>query len=293
MGGKKAKDPRKVRTRRVCIYTFLMILALFYASAHMTLESGRRAAGAAGTGEAAGAAGTGGGAAGTGETMAGETKPAGEGNEVPGGGNGEADSGSGLVLGEGDFWCLILTNAEYPVPEDYQTDLVLKAVPGGQSVDERIYEPLTAMLNDMTAQGLSPVVCSGYRTLDKQEKLFNRKVKSYVKSGHSKQEAYDLARRTISIPGSGEHCLGLAVDIYSKSYRKLEQGFENTPEGMWLREHAQDYGFTLRYDKGKEEITGIDYEPWHFRYVGVKAAKYLKEHQLSLEEFYIKESLYG
>lgn len=276
MRGEKARDPRKVRTRRVCIYTFLMILALFYASAHMTLEAEKGGVGVYPDGaEAEGA-----------EAVEARAAEAGAGNM-------QEQAGSGLVLNEEDFWCLILTNAEYPVPEDYQQDIALKEVPGGQSVDARIYDPLSAMLNDMTASGLSPLVCSGYRTLDKQEKLFNRKVKSYVKSGHSKQEAYDLARRTISIPGSGEHCLGLAVDIYSKSYRKLETGFENTPEGIWLREHAQDYGFTLRYDKGKEDITGIDYEPWHFRYVGVKAAKYLKEHQMSLEEFYIEESLYG
>ena len=102
-----------------------------------------------------------------------------------------------------------------------------------------------------------------------------------------------MARQVLSIPGSGEHCLGLAVDIYASSYKALEIGFENTKEGKWLREHSQDYGFTLRYDRGKEEVTGIQYEPWHFRYVGVEVARYLKDNQLSLEEFYIEQSLYG
>ena len=83
------------------------------------------------------------------------------------------------------------------------------------------------------------------------------------------------------------------MDFYTRSYHQLERAFERTPEGKWLREHAQDYGFTLRYEEGKEEITGIGYEPWHFRYVGVEVAQYLKEHNLSLEEFYIEESLYG
>ena len=195
-------------------------------------------------------------------------------------------------LSPDDLWCLILTNAEYPVPEDYEVEL--KKVPGTeQYVDERIYDSLMEMIDAMKAEGLSPVVCSGYRTLDKQEKLFNRKVQSYVRKGHSKQESYELARQTISIPGSGEHCLGLAVDFYTNKYHQLETGFEKTPEGKWLRENAPDYGFTLRYDRGKEDITGIQYEPWHFRYVGVNAARYLKEHDLSLEEFYIQESLYG
>ena len=191
-----------------------------------------------------------------------------------------------------DMWCLILTNAEYPVPEDYEVEL--EAIPGTEQwVDKRIYEPLMAMIGDMKAQGLSPVVCSGYRTLDKQEKLFNRKVLSYVKAGHTKEESYNLARQTISIPGSGEHCLGLAVDFYTRKYHKLERAFEDTPESKWLMEHAQEYGFIMRYGGNKTDITGIQYEPWHYRYVGVEAAKYMKDNELSLEEFYIEQSLYG
>ena len=176
--------------------------------------------------------------------------------------------------------------------EDYEVEL--EAIPGTeQSVDKRIYEPLMAMIGDMRDQGLSPIVCSGYRTLDKQEKLFNRKVLSFVKAGHTKEESYNLARQTISIPGSGEHCLGLAVDFYTRRYHKLERAFEDTPESKWLVEHAQDYGFVMRYGENKTHITGIQYEPWHYRYVGVEAAKYMKDNDLSLEEFYIEQSLYG
>ena len=205
---------------------------------------------------------------------------------------GEMDADEGLKILPEDMWCLILTNAEYPVPEDYEVEL--EAIPGTeQSVDKRIYEPLMAMIGDMKAQGLSPIVCSGYRTLDKQEKLFNRKVLSFVKAGHTKEESYNLARQTISIPGSGEHCLGLAVDFYTRRYHKLERAFEDTPESKWLVEHAQDYGFVMRYGENKTDITGIQYEPWHYRYVGVEAAKYMKDNELSLEEFYIEQSLYG
>lgn len=205
---------------------------------------------------------------------------------------GEGDQAGVLRIAQEDMWCLILTNAEYPVPEDYEVEL--EAIPGTeQSVDRRIYEPLMAMIGDMKAQGLSPVVCSGYRTLDKQEKLFNRKVQSYVKGGHTKEESYNLARQTISIPGSGEHCLGLAVDFYTRRYHRLERAFEDTPESKWLVEHAQDYGFVMRYGENKTDITGIQYEPWHYRYVGVEAAKYMKDHDLSMEEFYIEQSLYG
>ncbi|WP_294148243.1 M15 family metallopeptidase [uncultured Clostridium sp.] len=204
------------------------------------------------------------------------------------GNSGEA----GPVIRQEDMWALILTNARYPIPEDYTVEL--KVLPGTeQSVDARIYDTTLRMISDMKAEGLRPIVCSAYRTLDRQEILFNRKVKSYVKKGYSMEAASREAQHVLSIPGSGEHCLGLAIDVCSQSYQRLEEGFEDTKEGKWLREHCADYGFILRYDKGKEESTGINYEPWHFRYVGVDVAKYIMEKGITLEEFYIEESLYG
>ncbi len=200
--------------------------------------------------------------------------------------------GMGPLIREEDMWALILTNAKYPIPEDYSVEL--KALPGTeQSVDARIYDTTVRMMSDMKAEGLRPIVCSAYRTLDKQEILFNRKVKSYVKRGYSMEDAYKEAQHVLSIPGSGEHCLGLAIDVCSQSYQKLEEGFEDTKEGKWLRENCAEYGFILRYEKGKEESTGINYEPWHFRYVGVDVARYMMEKGITLEEFYIEESLYG
>lgn len=199
---------------------------------------------------------------------------------------------TGPVIRQEDMWALILTNARYPIPEDYTVEL--KVLPGTeQSVDARIYDTTLRMISDMKAEGLRPIVCSAYRTLDRQEILFNRKVKSYVKKGYSMEAASREAQHVLSIPGSGEHCLGLAIDVCSQSYQRLEEGFEDTKEGKWLREHCADYGFILRYDKGKEESTGINYEPWHFRYVGVDVAKYIMEKGITLEEFYIEESLYG
>ena len=305
MGKKKPEDRKVVRNRRVMIYTFLLIFMLLYISAHFTVQERKTAEAKKSTEIVAEAA-----------VVNGDKMLAARPEEVVTGDNAvrndiredgtrvneieeseksadyEMEQQEELVIKPEDMWCLILTNAEYPVPEDYA--VTLRDVSGtDQKVDERIYEPLINMLEAMKAEGLSPVVCSGYRTLDKQEKLFNRKVSAYVKKGRSKEESYALARQTLSVPGSGEHCLGLAVDFYTRSYHQLERAFEKTPEGKWLREHAQDYGFTLRYDEGKEEITGIGYEPWHFRYVGIDVARYLKEHNLSLEEFYIEESLYG
>ena len=305
MGKKKPEDRKVVRNRRVMIYTFLLIFMLLYISAHVTVQERKAAEAKKSTEIVAEAAVVDGDkmlAARPEEVVTGDNAVRNDiredgtrGNEIEESveaADYEMERQEELVIKPEDMWCLILTNAEYPVPEDYA--VTLKDVPGtDQKVDERIYEPLMNMLEAMKEEGLSPVVCSGYRTLDKQEKLFNRKVSAYVKKGRSKEESYTLARQTLSIPGSGEHCLGLAVDFYTRSYHQLERAFEKTPEGKWLREHAQDYGFTLRYDEGKEEITGIGYEPWHFRYVGIDVARYLKEHNLSLEEFYIEESLYG
>lgn len=173
----------------------------------------------------------------------------------------------GFVLDESDMWCLILTNDRYPASGDDQAERNLQEIPGSsQQVDERVREPLMEMLEDMKDQGLKPVVCSGYRTLDEQE---------------------------LKEAGSGEHSLGLAVDIGSGSCGQLEEAFADTPEGVWLGKHSWEYGFILRYDRGKEEYTGIQYQPWHFRYVGEKAAEYLHRTGMCLEEFYFEESLYG
>lgn len=316
MAQRRPRDQRVVRNRRVAIYTFLLILTLFYISAHRTvqkereMEALRAETAEEGPGGQAKELAEGwpeevvGGQTGgllkeeaEGQTGGQPKEPVQEQPEgLPGARvykeRGEMDADGGLKILPEDMWCLILTNAEYPVPEDYEVEL--EAIPGTeQSVDKRIYEPLMTMIGDMKDQGLSPIVCSGYRTLDKQEKLFNRKVLSFVKAGHTKEESYNLARQTISIPGSGEHCLGLAVDFYTRRYHKLERAFEDTPESKWLVEHAQDYGFVMRYGENKTDITGIQYEPWHYRYVGVEAANYMKDNELSLEEFYIEQSLYG
>lgn len=221
-----------------------------------------------------------------------ETPPMPENAERDRNTGGKTGEDTGPVIRSEDMWALILTSAKYPIPEDYSAEL--KTLPGTeQSVDARIYDATVQMLTDMREQGMRPIVCSAYRTLDRQEILFNRKVKNLVKRGYAMEDAYKEAQHVLSIPGSGEHCLGLAVDIFSQSYQKLEEGFENTKEGKWLREHCAEYGFILRYEKGKEAITGINYEPWHFRYVGVEAAEYMMEKGISLEEFYIEESLYG
>ena len=106
-----------------------------------------------------------------------------------------------------------------------------------------------------------------------------------MKDGMTYLEAYRIGSMNVTVPGTSEHHIGLALDILTGSYTSMDDGFGETEAGIWLAENAPDYGFILRYPSGKEEITGIVYEPWHFRYVGIKYSKYITQHGICLEEF--------
>ena len=141
------------------------------------------------------------------------------------------------------------------------------------------------MLQAAKADGVNLVICSPYRDLNRQEILFNRKIKAYMNKGMSYMEAYKLSSQAVTVPGASEHQIGLALDIVSDSYVSLDEGFGDTEAGKWLAEHSCEYGFILRYPLGKEYITSIEYEPWHFRYVGKDAAMLMTEQKITLEEF--------
>ncbi|NMB13618.1 MAG: M15 family metallopeptidase, partial [Firmicutes bacterium] len=155
----------------------------------------------------------------------------------------------------------------------------------GLQFDRRAIEQLNSMLSDARAQGLSPVVCSAYRSLEYQQKLFDNQVNKQMSKGLSREQADIEARKVVAYPGTSEHNLGLAVDIVSLSYQHLDEAQANTAEVKWLIEHCSEYGFILRYPKDKIDITGVFYEPWHFRYVGIDAAKAITENGQCLEEY--------
>ena len=104
----------------------------------------------------------------------------------------------------------------------------------------------------------------------------------------SYMEAYKISSQAVTVPGASEHQIGLAIDIVSDTYVTLDEGFADTDAGKWLEKHCAEYGFVLRYPKGKEHITSIEFEPWHFRYVGKDAAAIIMEEELCLEEFWDK-----
>lgn len=169
------------------------------------------------------------------------------------------------------------------MPENYVP--TLKHIKNGHAIDERIYEDLQDMMDDCRAEGFSPMICSSYRSMEKQSSLFNRQINEYKTIGYEKDEAEKEAAKWVAIPGTSEHQLGLAVDIVASSDQVLNEMQENTPEQQWLINNSYKYGFVLRYPSDKSEITGIDYEPWHYRYVGKEAAFEMNEKGLCLEEY--------
>lgn len=181
---------------------------------------------------------------------------------------------------------LRLVNKDHPLPDDYQP--VLTELKGGEfSVASIAYDDLYEMLGDARAEGLSPMVCSAYRSPASQKQLFEEDVKKLMRDeGLSYEAAYAQTALYTMPPGYSEHESGLALDIVAVDNQRLDDTQEDTPETQWLHENCWKYGFILRYPKDKVDITGISYESWHYRYVGREAAEYLKENDLTLEEFW-------
>ena len=183
-----------------------------------------------------------------------------------------------------DDWRLVLINKQHSIPEDYSFNLA--TITGRMQCDERILDDLADMLQAAKREGVNLDICSPYRTHDYQSGLFERKIDKYMKRGMSYMEAYQLSSQAVTLPGNSEHEVGLALDIVCDTYTELEEGFADTKAGKWLAANSYRYGFILRYPKGKEYFTGIEFEPWHFRYVGVEAATYITEQGITLEELW-------
>lgn len=180
----------------------------------------------------------------------------------------------------GENWELTLVNLQYRLPEDYAPTLAA-AVEGSQvQLDERVAPQYAAMYAAAKKDGYTLTPYSGYRTYARQKENFERRVSYYVEQGASKAEAQQKTQTRILPAGASEHNMGFAMDIVSAS-----ADFVSTKEFSWLTEHAHEYGFILRYPENKTDITGVMYEPWHWRYVGEKAAKEMKTSGQCLEEY--------
>lgn len=171
-----------------------------------------------------------------------------------------------------DSWEFRLANADNSIG-DYSPEL---GTVEGQKLDARIVDAMKDFVAAARAEGLSVYLSSGYRSYDEQNYLYQRKVSQY---------GQEQAAKIVAPPGTSEHQTGLACDITDKYYSMKDSTLENTALYQWMSKHCQEYGFIVRYPKDKEDATGIIYEPWHFRYVGVDAAKYIMDKGLCLEEF--------
>lgn len=183
-----------------------------------------------------------------------------------------------------DSWNLILVNFENLLPDDFTVPQLIQ-LRSNQHVDSRAYPELQQMMDDARAEGLEPLICSSYREQDTQVRLFEAEVQNWLDKGYSREDAEAQAAVWVARPGTSEHQTGLAVDIVDISYQLLDEGQEKTPVQQWLMAHCAEYGFILRFPTDKSDITGIGYEPWHYRYVGVEAAKEITERGLCLEEY--------
>ncbi len=178
---------------------------------------------------------------------------------------------------------LTLVNYKYPVPDDWKLDLV--EIQNGAQMDKRAAEHFNDMLKDAKAAGVNPYVRTAYRSKSFQQQIYDKKINGYLDDGYSKEEAEKLTLEWVSYPGKSEHQLGLSADIVDRDYQTLDETQENTDTQKWLMENSWKYGFILRYPNDKKAITHINYEPWHYRYVGKENAKKIYDSGLCLEEY--------
>ena len=186
-------------------------------------------------------------------------------------------------------WNLVLVNRENQLAEEIVMELYLTE--SGYQIDSRIQEPYLQLMEAGKAAGMDFTMISGYRSIEQQQTNYDVNYQNYLASGLSEEEARTKTEEYIALPNASEHITGLAVDITSTALANQEGNsglfpdLENYPEGLWLKENAPKFGFVLRYPKEKEAITGINFEPWHFRYVGIENAMYMTENNLTLEEY--------
>lgn len=178
-----------------------------------------------------------------------------------------------------DDWRIRLANYDNLLPEDFEVDLA--NIDETRQFDARAIDYLTDMLNDMRKDGIVNIwVQSAYRSVARQKELYDNKMNEYLEEGKTQEEAQKLTEEYINKPGSSDHNLGLAVD-----FNYVDNSFAKTDAYKWLLKNAENYGFILRYPKDKENITKIEYESWHWRYVGEEHAKKMNELDMCLEEY--------
>ncbi|MBO4396363.1 MAG: M15 family metallopeptidase [Eubacterium sp.] len=180
----------------------------------------------------------------------------------------------------------VLVNRAFLLPEDYvPLSLTMPKIPFDTTViseknnlRSEAATQIEKLFKDAKKKKIKLTGVSGYRSYARQKAVFEQ---SAIDHGREHADKY------CALPGSSEHQTGLAIDVSSPEIGNvLEVGFADTKAGKWIEDNSYKYGFVVRYPKGKQKITGYNYEPWHLRYVGLDTAAYLYENKLTLEEFY-------
>lgn len=188
-----------------------------------------------------------------------------------------------LYFGNEDL--LTLVNKEHELSASHQAALRSICMGRLQAADV-LYEDLCAMLEAGGDAGYEYWIASAHRDRSYQQGLVDEDVEKYMSKGYSYEAALRKTYEYTMPPGQSEHETGLALDILCSTNTIMDESQAGEPGNRWLAEHCHEYGFILRYPEGKETVTGIQYEPWHFRYVGREAAAYLTKKGWTLEEFY-------
>lgn len=185
---------------------------------------------------------------------------------------------------------MILVNRDHRISSDYEPDNLVKFSGSSYRLEKQCADALKEMINACAANGGERLVLySGYRSYQTQYNKYYNKINQYIADGYTRSQATKMTDQYYAPPGGSEHHTGLAADICTPSvvnrYGQLHSSFGSTREGMWLRNNCYKFGFILRYDSGKESITGYNYEPWHFRYVGKEHAEKIYKSGLTYEEY--------
>ncbi len=179
---------------------------------------------------------------------------------------------------------LMLVDKFNPLPFDFAEKLSFYEVQG-TLFENQTGRALKKMLKAAKQESIDIKIISGYRSPDYQQLLWERSISLEMWGGLSYEDAVKKVGRTLALPGSSEHNTGLAADLGTENADDCQDNFHKTVQGRWLGKNSVYYGFILRYPRMKEQITGIDFEPWHYRYVGPEAAKLIYDSGLCLEEF--------
>ncbi|MED1305512.1 M15 family metallopeptidase [Bacillus thuringiensis] len=196
-----------------------------------------------------------------------------------------------LPISNPNDWRITLVNRNHILLKELSIPLtnVTENAHPNMKIDKRISSDYQDMVAAAKADGINLYLRSSHRTIELQRTYYESTFKSYKSQGLSDEDAKAKTLEYIQYPGASEHHTGLALDIISVEWQNtakhLTEHFDNTDSFKWLDEYAAEYGFIIRYPKGKENITGVNYEPWHYRYVGKDVAIYLKEQGLTLEEY--------